>query len=136
MAAKLEQKTRTHGKLLRLNFKKIDDKYYRVRVFEKVEAEDTYYNFIIGSISIHDKQRAMLSYKTNEVKLVNSHGLYLVDYLTDSLRRKQTEDGFVFYFQLPDRPDHVKIRSNSFTEEDAEEDLEIEDLKDTFDTVK
>ena len=98
LAAKLEQKVKAHGKLLRLNFKKIDDKYYRVRIFEKVEGEDTYYNFIISSISIHDKQRAMLSFKTSDVRLLNSHGMYLVDYLTDNLKRKSKDEGFLFYF--------------------------------------
>lgn len=101
------------GKIVLLTFKKISGRFYQVWVYEKSESEESYYNFVIipkERSGYQATQASRISYKLSEHKLLNSHGLQLLDYLLEVLKRSESVDDQKepFYFDIPKGPNLVK----------------------------
>ena len=104
-----------YGQLVLMTFKKIDTGYYRIWVYEKEEFEKPYYNFkIVPLIQKSQKVIEFLQYRVEDNKLLNCHGLQLLDYLMSVLSievsnevRKDSSDKFIF--NIPAEPNFVKV---------------------------
>lgn len=105
------------GKLMKITFKKIDETYYKIWVFEKestVEKQIIINLNAIESSSLIEK-KTTLSYRIGDNILLNTQGLDLIDYLIHIIKRRKVQDNRPsnFYLDLPDKPKYSKVEEVS-----------------------
>lgn len=137
-----EHMQRKMGKLIKSTFRRVSGEYYRIRIYSKMHASEEYYNFIITSAPGNHSEselRFMLSYRVSENKLINCHGLELIEHLLGLLKKDGVSNQF--YFERVNSNFEVIQQKSKFManviEEDENEHMEDNDKDDvtTFDTV-
>lgn len=137
-----EHMHRKMGILIKSTFRRVSEEYYRIRIYSKMHASEEYYNFIITSAPGNHAEgelRFMLSYRVSENKLINCHGLELIEHLLGLLRKDGVSNQF--YFERVTSNFEVIQQKSKFManviEEDENEHMEDNDKDDvtTFDTV-
>lgn len=137
-----EHLQRNTGTLIKSTFRRISDNYYRIRIYSKMHTNEEYYNFIITTAPRNktaEELRFMLSYRVSENKLINCHGMELIEHLISLL--KHSADSNQFYFQQVNSNYEVIQQKSRFMAEVIEEDenehdeSKHQDEATTFDTV-
>lgn len=90
-----------NGSLKLITYKKVDDNYYRINLYEKEDDVKSTLKFFLHNVDRRQKRSEEISYSMNENKLLNSNGKPIVKFLIDSL--KKTKDNKL-YFDLPKNP--------------------------------
>jgi hypothetical protein len=114
---------RNLGTLLKTTYKKISGEFYRISVYSNITSNEEFLRFQImpapGGL-LPRETKAFVSYRVNENKFMNCHGLQLIDYLLSLIRKEQ--DSLKFYFlDVGQRFESVVIK-DEFAEDPDEAD--------------